>query len=295
MRATGLPRHRESQQAGELWDIVNQFKATDFCMRAGNLAILEAAFCHANPAKVEEWAQLCMNFGGQIRHAANECHDIGLTDAWSEIDRVNSSSGLHPNEPSAQAAAASHIRHCIVAALGKRKFLYVRAEYTEYVDQDSLFGNQVELSFRNAGFDIRETGNCLAAECPTAAVFHLMRAVEWGLRALATDLGRKRLRCINKKTGAVKYTPLPWATWDDIIRDIKTRIADRISKTKRGPAKQEYQEFYNPMVDHIERFKDAYRNHVMHTRREYTVPEAFAVFDQVRHFMARLAERVSEC
>jgi len=80
-----------------------------------------------------------------------------------------------------------------------------------------------------------------------------------------------------------------------IINQIKQRIAVRVAKAPRGPGKQDSQEFYNPAVDNIERFKDAYRNHVMHTRREYTGTEALAIFDQVRHFMMRLAPQISEC
>ena len=278
-----------------LWDIVNQFRAADFCLRAGNLAIFEARFQHSNPANIKKWTQLSIEFAGEIIHAANDCHDIGLTNAWQEIDRVNSSSARHPNDPAVQSAAASQIRHCLVDELGKRKFLYVHPDRTGYVDCDALFGDKVKLEFPSASFDIRESGNCLASECPTAAVFHLMRSVEWGLRALGAQLGIRRLRCRNKKTGKVKYTALPWAQWEEIINQIKTRIAARIAKAKRGPKKQEYQEFYNPAVDNIERFKDAYRNHVMHGRREFTQPEAFAIFDQVRHFMTRLATRLAEC
>ena len=280
-----------------LWDIVNHFKAADFCLRAGNLAVFEARFQHENPSSlgVEGWAQLSIEFAGQIIHAANDCHDVGLTNAWSEIDRVNSASGLHPNDPAAQAMAASQIRSCLVAELARQKFLYVRHEYAGYVDHGSLFGDEVRDEFPDACFDIRESGNCLAAECPTAAVFHLMRSVEWGLRALGTELGIRRLRCRNKKTGRVKYTALPWTQWEDIINQIKSRISARIAKAQRGPKKQDYQEFYSPAVESIERFKDAYRNHVMHTRREYTPAEAFAIFEQVRHFMTKLASRLSEC
>ncbi len=97
-----------------------------------------------------------------------------------------------------------------------------------------------------------------------------------------------------KATGTVKYIPLPWQ-WEDIINQIKSRIATRIQKAQRGPKKQEYQEFYNPSVDNIERFRDAYRNHVMHTRMEYSPTEALLIFEPVRYFMGRLAPRLSEC
>jgi hypothetical protein len=280
-----------------LWDIMNRYKAADFCIRVANFAVFEARFQHANPSNVEDWAQLFIEFAGQIIHAANDCHDIGMTNAWEEIDRVNSGLALALNmhDARASATAALHIRHCLIAELGKRKFLYVRPEYSWFVDSDALLGDPVKQAFPSAAFDIRESGNCLASELHTAAVFHLMRSVEWGLRALGTDLGIRRLRCKNKKTGKTKYLALPWAQWEDIINQIKSRIATRILKAQRGPKKQAYQEFYNPSIDNIERFKDAYRNHVMHTRREYTPTEALVIFEQVRYFMERLSTRLSEC
>jgi len=278
-----------------LWDIVNRFKANDFCLRVGNLAVFEARFVHYRPSTVEAWAQLMIEFAAEIIHAANACHDIGMKSAWAELDRVNTGLAGNPNNPLACATAALQIRHCLVDELGNRKFLYVDPERSDFVDSDSLFGDRVRDAFPSATFDIRQSGNCLACELPTAAVFHLMRSVEWGLRALGTSLGIKKLRSRSKKTGKVTYTPLPWGTWEDVLNNIKSRVAERIHKAIRGPRKQQYQEFYNPLIDCIERFKDAYRNHVMHTRREYTNQEALAIFDQVRYFMSRLAERLNEC
>ena len=116
-----------------LWDIVNQFKAADFCLRAGNMAVFEARFQSENPSNlgVEGWAQLSIEFAGQIIHAANDCWDIGMTHAWDEIDRVNSGLKGNENNANAHAIAARHIRHCLVAELGKRKFLYVAEDRNE--------------------------------------------------------------------------------------------------------------------------------------------------------------------
>lgn len=281
-----------------LWDIVNHFKASDFCTRVGNLAILEARFQKENPStmSVERWAQLGLDFAAQIIHAANDCHDVGLTHAWEEINRINTMLVGQEKNAEANTMAARHVRHCLVAELQKRKFLFIKDDRAEFLDCGALFGDVVERNFPSAKFDIREVGNCLACELYTASVFHLMRSVEWGLRALGTDLGLRRLRTRSKKANKpLRYTPLAWSQWEEIILQLKCRIASRIAAIRRGPRKQEYQEFYSPAVDQIERFKDAYRNHVMHTRREYTRSEAYAVFDQVRHFMTHLATRLSEC
>ena len=66
----------------------------------------------------------------------------------------------------------------IISALKSKMFLRITNDRSEFVDKDRLFGDKVYDAFASARGDIREAGNCLAAECNTAAVFHLMRASE---------------------------------------------------------------------------------------------------------------------
>jgi hypothetical protein len=193
-------------------------------------------------------------------------------------------------------ALAIHARTAMKAVteeLHARKFLYVAPDFTDFVNQAGLFGDQVWERFASARPDIRDAGNCLAAECSTAAVFHLMRAVEWGLRALCVHVGLKKLKVI-RKTGAFHFKPLTEAQWGELLRELKTKIDAKLAKTKRTAKHHADSEFYLPLWQDIQAFKDAYRNHVMHARREYTPTEAIAVFDRVRRFMNLLATRVSE-
>jgi hypothetical protein len=279
-----------------LWDIVNQFQAIEICVQMGNFATTEAQFVRGDYSG-EHFGrnQIIANLLAHIIHVSRAIEEAGLTHDVQLFNAMQKRIAEGRLDDSALASEARNAKAILLEALRKLQFLYVATDRIGYLDQDALFGDHVKASFPSAVFDIHESGNCIAAECPTAAVFHLMRSIEWGLRALGTDLGIRRLRSRNKKTGKVKYTPLPWAQWEDIINQIKTRIAARIIRVQRGPKKQECQEFYNPAVDNIERFKDAYRNHVMHNRREYSRSEAFAIFDQVQHFMTRLATRLSEC
>jgi hypothetical protein len=267
-----------------LWDIVNQFKAADFCLRVGNLAVFEARFQYAKPADVEDWAQLTIEFAGQVIHIANDCHDVGLTDAWEEINRINTNAGLHQNDPTAQVMAARQIRHCVVAHLSKRAFLYVAPDRTEYVDAAALFGSQVKDAFPSAAFDILESGNCLACEIHTAAVFHLMRVAEIGLRAFARD---RRVKL--PKRGQ----PLELATWEEILK--KLEEAETVIQTYPKTLALEAQfEFVHGTNMQFKRFKNVFRNRVMHTREEFGRAQALGVFENVRDFMQTLAFRISE-
>jgi hypothetical protein len=236
----------------------------------------------------------------QLVHASRECEAIGMVDLVLVFNRIQRHLAPDPPEPTPDSSSvfameARHAREHLIEELQKRHFLYIAPERAEYVDNDALFGSTVNATFPSAVFDIRESGNCFAAECSTAAVFHLMRAVEWGLRALCVDLGFRRLRVKNKKTGKVTYTPLGWVEWETILNQLKLRVTDRIAKAKRGPKKQIYQEFYYPALQDIEAIKDAWRNHVMHTRREYTPEDARSVFSHVKRLMVNLTTQVSEC
>ena len=73
--------------------------------------------------------------------------------------------------------------------LEKTKFFYVRPEYVSFYSDPMLFGEKTNDSFPSAIDDISDAGKCLALAQGTAAVFHLMRIMEVGLRSLSRSLG----------------------------------------------------------------------------------------------------------
>ena len=94
--------------------------------------------------------------------------------------------------------------------LAVRKFVMIENSKSEHLENEALFGDCVWASFPSAREDIKSAGNCLALNLNTAAVFHLMRTAELGMRALAENL-KVRL----KQKG--KSKPIKHAGWDDII------------------------------------------------------------------------------
>jgi hypothetical protein len=186
-----------------------------------------------------------------------------------------------------------NLREAILEDLSKRSYLYIHKEHVAYVDNPAIFGKGVWEAFPSAREDIKQAGNCLAADCNTAVVFHLMRAVEWGLRAFSTHLGVKKLTT-TRRSGKKTYTPLDFSEWEKIINALHGSVDAKINKLKRGPDKQRDQEFYYPILQDIKGFKDAWRNHVMHTRAQYTRKDAEAILYHVSRFMIALATRVRE-
>ncbi|MEO7275362.1 MAG: hypothetical protein ABIX28_11410 [Vicinamibacterales bacterium] len=160
-------------------------------------------------------------------------------------------------------------------------------------DQERLFGEEVWEAFKGARADIRDAGKALAADCNTAAVFHAMRAVEWGLRALATHLGVRRLKSY-RKSGSPKLTPVAYAQWENILNSLPARVQRRLRKLRPGPRKQEREQFYNECIEEKNAIKQAWRNHIMHSREHVIREDAIAIIAHAKRLMGKLATRVSE-
>ena len=215
-------------------------------------------------------------------------HDIGncLKSTNKAINQWKRTSDL-------DLAAACEILHRlqidIVVDLQNTCFLSVAETRSSFVEHASLFGQHVRDSFGSATDDIREAGNCLAAECNTAAVFHLTRASEVALRALAVD----RMVSFASK-------PLDQREWGTILGSLEGKLKEmRQDDGKNWPNlvfKEAQIRFYNEVVQELRGFNEAWRRHIAHadTKAFYDHDLAGGVMKHVREFMQKLAARISE-
>lgn len=139
------------------------------------------------------------------------------------------------------------------------------------------FGQEVSNAFPSAANDINEAGYCLAVEANTGAVYHLMCAVEYGLRALAKDR-----RVVFKKG------PIEFHQWGQIIGELEAPVA-AINQWRKSEAREVAAEFYNKALKDCRYFNEAYRRHIAHARRHYDRHEALSAMTHAREFMRRLA------
>jgi hypothetical protein len=137
--------------------------------------------------------------------------------------------------------------------------------------------------FPSAKIDIYCAVDCYVSDHNTAAVFHLMRVAEYGLRALARE----------RSVTLPKNRPIEWGTWQDIISQINNSVK-KIANKPTGPARSRALEFYSGALGQFEAFKEAYRNDVMHARQAYDEGQALSVLSHVREFMERLSSRIGE-
>lgn len=218
------------------------------------------------------------------------CKDVGLKAATTQISLVNNRLQSSRNVPdcSALLTEIQNVRGMIWSNYWIRKFVQIEEDFAFYENNDALFGEAVRNAFPNAVPDIVEAGNCIAIDSGTAAVFHLMRAVEWGLRALCRKLGI--LRVPHNKG----FISIDYATWEGMLQRLNPAVEQKINKFRPGKRKQEAQEFFYPLLRDVRGFKDAWRNHVMHTRKAYSQKDAVALAEYVKNFMGVLATKVKE-
>lgn len=176
------------------------------------------------------------------------------------------------------------LRESIEHVLDNRAFIYIPSDKAVYIEHKGLFGDSVFRSFPEAQKDIEDAGSALALSLYTAAVFHLMRVTEHGLRRLA-----KRMQV--KLTHGSKPLPLEFADWDKVITGIRNKIA-AVRQTQRSQKRQAKLELYSSCADHCEYMKDIWRNNAAHTREAYRENQALDVMQQVRAFMGFLSANI---
>ena len=193
---------------------------------------------------------------------------------------------IFANQRLVRSAAKAHLDG-LVAAL-QREFsaismLRVDASLAEFMDTETLLGKDVSQAFPSAALDLKEAANCLATDCNTAAVFHLMRVSEYGLRALARD----------REITLDKDKPIEMGTWDEIIRKLE-KAEDDVRNHPATLAREEQFKFMHGSMMSLRAFKNAVRNPVMHTRESFDHLQALSIRNHVKEFMVRLQEYVDE-
>jgi hypothetical protein len=157
-------------------------------------------------------------------------------------------------------------------------------EQSYFEPKDPHFGTDVGAKFQaSAVFEVDEAAKCLALGRSTAAVFHLMRVMEIGIRAVA--------RCL-QIPDPVRGTD---RNWGNILREIKTDLDAHVG---HSPAKTWTvtgdKEFFESVYVSLDAVRVGWRNPTMHVENKYTDHEAQHIFVAVRGFMMKLASRCDE-
>lgn len=130
--------------------------------------------------------------------------------------------------------------------------------------------------FPEAAEDMRAATDLWALGHYTASVFHTMRVLENGLRALATELG-------------VSYAA---QNWQNIIEQIEAAIK-KVQKTlPKGEPRNTRLQFLSEAAKEFTYFKDGWRNYVSHSKGAYSEAQAKSVLEHGRQFMVSLVSHI---
>ena len=161
--------------------------------------------------------------------------------------------------------------------LDARPLFVMPAANAALFDQpEALFGDTVDEAFPSSAEDIAEAGRCLAVARWTAAVMHLMRALETPLALLAAHVEVS-----------------PGANWNKSLNDIEAKLRT-VSKREHGAVEEQWAA---EAASQFRAIKNAWRNHAMHGQSFYDEARALEIFEAVRallrHLSTKLAERNS--
>jgi hypothetical protein len=234
------------------------------------------------------------------------CHAIGLIESRDYISRVKNKT-IHPDWREAHLTLL-HLVQLMESELDKRSIFVIDVDKSRYFLPESvpalsnlvksellrpkcsadLFGERVEQAFPSARSDIVEAGRCLALNRNNAAVYHLVRVAEVGLRALAWD------RRVQPRNRIGNPLPLELSEWGKLISLVEGKIKE-IQNWRASLVREEAHQFYNRAIVELRAFNDGWRRHVMHSRsHEFKNDEALALWGHVMRFMQSISDKISE-
>ena len=154
------------------------------------------------------------------------------------------------------------------------------SEQGYFVPPKPLFGAEFEAKFPSGLFELDEAAKCMSLGRSTAAVFHFMRLMEVGIRAIARSLQIPDPAKPAEKNWAIILK----SAWEGIERKWPT-VASRMSGDGQ---------VFEALYASLDAVKNPWRNATMHVENKYTDEEAEHIFAAVRGFMRKLSSRMDE-
>lgn len=171
---------------------------------------------------------------------------------------------------------AEMLQSTMKSELSSMLFFSVSKERNDYA-KNWVTSDEILDKFPTSAVELNRGARCFAFGEPTACVFHAMRALESGLTALAN----------------VFSVPAEHENWHNIIEGIEAAVRE-LGKLPKGQAKVEEEKFFGGAVSHLYFVKNAWRNHVAHSRDSYSDGEARKILDRSKDFIESLCPRLQE-
>lgn len=271
-----LPWQAEPHRLWSLLDM-KRFYAAAFSTAFIQLEFLQgdALYDSDDPAAEARWRAKAK---GVLSDMAKECEDAQFTRLAERSDRLSGQVTHTPILP------MLHLIRDLVADVQQELtrhlyFLVPENRKSWYREDDvALFGDRVGDAFPESTPEVAEAGRCYALGRWTATVFHLMRALEIVLHKWALDMG------------VTQFSAIELENWKNII-DAADKKIRALEQQPKSPQKDAELQYYGETTAHFRSIKDAWRNHVSHSRTSYDDRQAQSIMRHVSEFMNLLAAR----
>lgn len=286
------PSTCHSGRLWSLWDMMRVFQVGTMCGLLDSLHAREASLAffkmrgQGADALADEDRQQITDIVDRLKRLFDDVDIPACSDAAANCLTYLASRGL---DVSGARQTLHRFKSDVIHATSIREFVSIADDRIGCIDKDMPFGKAVFDAFESARDDIASAYNCLAVECPTAAVFHFMRAAEIGLRALAFD---REVKVFHNKRAMLEL-PLELASWDQVIRELEEAELE-IEGYPKTLTRQAQFDFYHGANMQFRAFKNVFRNSIMHTRESFDRDEATSLSHKVGEFMQILASRIKE-
>jgi hypothetical protein len=244
-----------------------------------DISKLRARARDADEEMPPEIKALILNQIGPIQHLIGQ---LGMEAAVRHISRLNAALrtrttyGIVLREIEELWSALDHDTF-------KQLFCHYPADKVDLLLRLDANWMQVFGAFESARKEIEEGVDCYALGHNTACVFHMCRAAEIGLRAIAKERGISAVR------GSV---PLEWGTWGQVFQAIEPKI-EEIKTKPNGPQKDAALAFYQQVLADL-RAIHSYRDPVMHFHSTYDAAEARKVMSRAHDLLDKLATKLTD-
>jgi len=173
------------------------------------------------------------------------------------------------------------LREALEDEPNRKLFLYLPPEDDKFYQHPERWFRATLKSFPVAKFDIEAACKSYALELHTACVFHAMAVLQFGLHAMANDLGVSFKHSI----GLAER------------QDVTAGIVEKIKPLRHMPKSDKNDEtltFFSGCAAQFRYLKDAWRNHLARMREAYDREQAQSILSHVRDFMEHVSMRLQE-
>jgi hypothetical protein len=252
-------------------ELLHRFRASTLLTTTWNVQQAGLGFVEgfASPEECRD------KFVKSLAELHKECKHAGLESICTHIEVVNRS--LKPDTPIPYLVShGTTILGVLQSTLTKTLIYRLDEQGAELLVQESGLTPDAISSFPSARREFVHAARCLAFDESTAAVFHSMRAIEFGIRALVK---------------ALNISPTN-PNWENIINDCEKAIKD-IGPTLGADWKDKKQ-FYSEAAVNFRFFKDAWRNHTMHAGVSYDRTDGKQILEHSQLLIEKISQRIGE-